>query len=395
MKRINENQTILCVKCKRKIEIDSVFCKYCGKRQSEPVKPKALKRANGMGSVTKLSGRRTKPWCARMTIKDEHGDRKSVVVGCYERKTDALIALEKVINAGGLPQFYNITVSKVRDHWMEKHYPKISDSGISNYNSAWNYFNGDIRNLKMSELKTYHIQKIVDDAAAQGKSRSVCEKIKQLASQLCQWAMQNDVINKNYAQFVEINAKESTPKEPFTLPELQQIWQYYKASGDKTAAAILLLCHTGLRMDEFLSMKKTDYYNGCLHGGSKTEKGSNRSVPVPDVMLPVLDDLMRVPGEYILSNANGDKMDIRNWRNRKYYKTLEAAGFDKDLIRRRAPHSCRHTYATMCARLKMDDKALQDILGHEDITTTRNIYTHTDEEYLKQAAKSLNFINPS
>ena len=386
---------MICKKCKKQIEDDSVFCRFCGKRQSEPPKPKALKRANGMGSVAKLSGRRRKPWLARMTVKDEHGESKTVVVGCYERKTDALLALEKIVNDGGLPQFYNITVSEVRDRWMEKHYPQLSNSGVQNYNTAWNYFDGSLRELKMSELKTHHIQRVVDAAAEKGRSRSICEKIKQLASQLCQWAVQNDVISKNYAQFVEINAKESTPKEPFAMSEIQTIWKYYQETGDKTAASILILCHTGLRMDEFLSMKKTDYYNGCLHGGSKTEKGMHRTVPVPDIMLPVIDDLIQEPGEYLVSNTNGGKMDAKNWRERKYYKTLKAVGFTEDLIRRRAPHSCRHTYATMCARLKMDDKALQDILGHEDITTTRNIYTHTDEAYLKQAAKDLNFINPS
>lgn len=383
---------MICIKCKRPIESDSVYCRFCGKKQIETPAPKAKKRANGMGSVTKLSGRRRKPWLARLPITDAQGVRKIVSIGCFERKTDALIALEKIVNAGGLPQFYNITVSEVRELWMEKHYPQISDSGRSNYNSSWNYFGEDLRELKMSELKTYHIQKIVDAAAEQGKSRSVCEKIKQLASQLCQWAMQNDIINKNYAQFVEIKARDPEAREPFTVEELQAVWRYYRKSGDKTAGAILILCHTGLRMDEFLSMKKTDYYNGCLHGGSKTEKGMNRTVPVPDVMIPILNDLMEDPGEYIVSNANGEKSDAKNWRNRRYYKALENVGFSEELIKKRTPHSCRHTYATMCARAKMDDKALQDILGHEDITTTKNIYAHTDEEYLKSAAKDLNFI---
>lgn len=388
---------MICKKCKKEIEDDSIFCRFCGCKLNTAAppaqaRPKALKRANGMGSVTKLTGRRSKPWRARMTVKDPGGKRKVVIVGDFERRTDALLALEKVINAGGLPQFFNITVEEAREQWKDKHYPQISQSGILNYNSAWNYFDEKTRKMKMSDLKAYHIQTIVNAAVEKGLSRSSCEKIKQLASQICQWAMQNDIIDKNYAQFVEINASKATPREPFTTDELQKLRQHYAATGDKTAGAILLLCHTGLRMDELLSMKKTDYYNGCLHGGSKTEKGMNRSVPVPDIMLPVLDDILSDPGEYIISNTNGERFDAKNWRNRRYYKTLEAAGFSEDLIKRRTPHSCRHTYATMCAKLKMDDKALQDILGHEDISTTKNIYTHTDEEYLKQAAKNLNFL---
>lgn len=384
---------MICKKCKKEIEDDSTFCRHCGKRTVEIPRPKNLKRANGMGNVTKLSGRRSKPWCARMTVRDSKGDPKTVVVGCFERKTDALLALEKVINDGGLPQFYNITVSEVRELWMDKHYTQLSNSGVQNYNTAWNHFDEDIRRLKMADVKAYHFQSLVDSAAEKGLSRSSCEKIKQLASQLCQWAMQNDIISKNYAAFVEINATESTPREPFTENELRSIFEHYAKTHDRTAGAILLLCHTGLRLDELLSMKKTDYYNGCLHGGSKTEKGQNRSVPVPDIMLPILEDLLNASGEYIISNANGDRADAKNWRKRQYYKTLEQIGFTADQIKRRTPHSCRHTYATMCAKAGMNDKALQDILGHEDISTTKNIYAHTDEEYLKQAAKNLNFIS--
>lgn len=383
---------MICKKCKKEIEDDSIFCRFCGKRLNEAPRPKPLKRANGTGCISKLSGRRTKPWRVRVTVRDQNGNAKTVVAGDFEYKAEAQEALDKILSAGGLPDFYNITVAEVRERWMEKHYPKISHSGVLNYNSAWNYFDEKTRKMKMSDLKTYHIQIIINEAVNKGLSRSSCEKIKQLASQLCQWAMQNDIIVKNYARFVEINASGSTPREPFTTEELRRIRQHYAATGDKTAGTILLLCHTGLRMDELLSMKKSDYYNGCLHGGSKTEKGMNRTVPVPDIMIPIIEDLLEEPGEYIISNNNGEKFDAKNWRNRRYYKTLEAAGFPEELIKRRTPHSCRHTYATMCARLKMDDKALQDILGHEDISTTKNIYTHTDEEYLKKAAKDLNFL---
>lgn len=52
-----------CVKCKKEIPEESVFCLYCGKKQSAEPR-KAMKRANGMGSVYKLSGRRERPWAA-------------------------------------------------------------------------------------------------------------------------------------------------------------------------------------------------------------------------------------------------------------------------------------------------------------------------------------------
>ena len=52
-----------CRKCHKEISDSSAFCMYCGSRQGLE-KRKALKRANGTGTVYKLQGRRKRPWVA-------------------------------------------------------------------------------------------------------------------------------------------------------------------------------------------------------------------------------------------------------------------------------------------------------------------------------------------
>ena len=72
-----------CVKCKKEIEDDSVFCRFCGKKQITERKHK--KRANGTGCINKLSGNRAKPWMAR---------KNDVLIGTFATRTEAQKALE-------------------------------------------------------------------------------------------------------------------------------------------------------------------------------------------------------------------------------------------------------------------------------------------------------------
>lgn len=54
-----------CLKCKKSIPEDALFCPYCGKKQTVAQPRKRKKRANGMGTICKKSGNRAKPWEAQ------------------------------------------------------------------------------------------------------------------------------------------------------------------------------------------------------------------------------------------------------------------------------------------------------------------------------------------
>lgn len=69
-----------CIKCRAEIPAGGIFCPFCGKKQVKEPR-KALKRANGTGTVYKLQGRRRRPWVAA---------RNRTILGYYETKTAAL-----------------------------------------------------------------------------------------------------------------------------------------------------------------------------------------------------------------------------------------------------------------------------------------------------------------
>lgn len=376
-----------CIKCKEQIEDDSIYCRFCGKKQTSTPKAKTRKRANGTGTITRLPGRRRKPWLVRIFVMS-NGERKRVTYGTYSTKSEAEIALDNINIKGNVSELFKVTFGEAYSFWSKAHYPTLSPKGVGTYENAWKFLK-PLENVKLSDIKTLQIQEILNEATEQGKSYSTVSKISLLASKICQWGMQNDVIDKDYAAFVTISAKKAAPKERFTEEELQKLKLYYEKTNDIRVGTILFLCYTGLRIDEFLSLKKSDYYDGCLHGGNKTEKGKNRVIPIPDAVLPIIDSLMQMQGEYLYSSSTGSKFNAENFRKRVYYKALADVGYSEEDLKKRNPHVCRHTFASMCAKKGVDPKALQDIIGHAQIETTLNTYTHTDVQWLKSAVKDL------
>jgi site-specific recombinase XerD len=58
-------------------------------------------------------------------------------------------------------------------------------------------------------------------------------------------------------------------------------------------------------------------------------------------------------------------------------------------VRDLVPHSTRHTFASLLNKAGANTKAIQEILGHADYSTTANIYTHTDIDELKKAIEKI------
>ena len=77
---------MICKKCRKEIPEVSVYCMWCGRKQVQAERIK--RRANGTGSVYKMSGSRSRPWRAVAT---DHGKR--ITVGSYATQTEALKAL--------------------------------------------------------------------------------------------------------------------------------------------------------------------------------------------------------------------------------------------------------------------------------------------------------------
>ena len=180
---------MLCIKCKKEIPTESDFCMFCGKKQTPSGKKKTKKRSNGSGSVYKLQGRRRKPWVAAITSY-KNNIRKTIIIGYYATEKEASLVLAKT-DLKNIPTDFNSTLEEIYKAWSRTHFVDISKQSIEGYEAAWKHLIC-CHKKKIRDIKTDDFQYPIDLLIKSGKSRSTCNKVRILANQLCNFAMERD-----------------------------------------------------------------------------------------------------------------------------------------------------------------------------------------------------------
>lgn len=365
---------MFCKRCKEEVPEGAVYCPYCGKKQVHTESTsKSRRRANGLGTVYKLSGKRRKPWVAA---------KNKIIIGYFETKTAALEALN-AIGTQDLSDWYNITLREIFERWKAQAWQELAEKSQAMYEGAWKKL-APLAGRKMRDIRTADYQSIID--SLEGKSRSTKNQVRVLSSQLCKYALANDVIPRNYAEGLNVGKETKKEKEIFSPDQRKKIFD--AASTDEIARIVIILIYTGMRINELFDVKKTDVHlegnTPYIIGGEKTEAGKNRMIPIALPILTFIKELMQTPGLYLISNSKGGRKDYQNFREREYYPLLEKLKIPKMTI-----HSTRHTFASMMVKAGARPEDLQKIIGHADYTVTANIYNHADAEQLTAAIRML------
>jgi len=152
-------------------------------------------------------------------------------------------------------------------------------------------------------------------------------------------------------------------------------------------AGLELLYGAGLRISELLDLKITDVFldDGILSVIGKGNK--QRIVPFGGRAIKAVRDYLLCGRPGLVKKQSVPNL-ILNRRGRRlsrmgFLKTLRKYRLKSGLAKRVTPHTFRHSFATHLLEGGADLRAVQELLGHADISTTQ-IYTHIDREYLKE-----------
>lgn len=161
-----------------------------------------------------------------------------------------------------------------------------------------------------------------------------------------------------------------------------------KPEGERNRAIIETLYSCGLRVSECVNLKISDLHlkAGFVKVVGKGNK--ERIVPAGSVVKKRLEEYISKSRVHVQVKANDADIVFLNRRGGRLSRVMVFIMIKElaqriGLNKRISPHTFRHSFATSLVEGGADLRAVQEMLGHESITTTE-IYTHLDREYLRQ-----------
>lgn len=317
-----------------------------------------MKNPNSFGSVFKVKNRPLrKPWKAVVTVGwKTDGDKEKQIkkcIGYFETKEDGLIALADYHRNGLPPE--SSTVREVFDKWFDEN--EWSKSTVTAYKAAFTHLGG-IANRPLKDLRVGDLERILDNV-----SDGMRNTVKAVMKGIYKYAMRHEIVQKDYSSLIRTYRKTtaSAEKRPFTAEEIQLLWN----DGSDIANSVLVGIYSGWRWNELMTFRVE---GNVMIGGSKTEAGKGRIVPIHHKIAPIIDKMYKTPS-YDQFRKEFDQL------MHKYGMT-------------HTPHETRHTTATLL--YGQDEHLVKLILGHAEKDLTKKVYTHNTIEQLRYTIECIN-----
>lgn len=327
----------------------------------------------------KLSGKRRKPYGVRVTVGWSE-DNKQIYryLGYFEKKQDAIIALAEYNKNPYDIDARNITFEEVFQKWSEVKFKKVKRPSRVAYTANFNKCQ-ELHKMKFRDLRKTHFQGCID--RHREGAPSILPKLKQLFGQMTRYALENDIVDKDYTQHLDVDVEGRKPKGRtiFTTEEIERLWEsLYKVPN---VDIVLILIYTGMRITELCNIRRANINlaDRYIVGGIKTAAGTDRVIPISKKIIPLIENRLRnTPSGYLIYNKWGQKMNKDTFAT-NYMKPMMA-----ELGMKHIAHECRHTCISMLNSKNVNPVVIKRIVGHANSDVTEH-YTHFELDILLEA----------
>jgi integrase/recombinase XerD len=249
----------------------------------------------------------------------------------------------------------------------------------------------NVEKMELNEVKRAQIVHFLGDLRKQGKSAKTLARHTASVRSFHQFLIREKVVDHDPSVHIESPQLERSLPKVLSMEEVEILLESPKLKnhfGYRDKAMLELLYATGMRVSELIGLNSGDIhltmgFVRCIGKGNK-----ERIIPIGTTAISVVQDYLEKARFKFLSgkqredalflNHHGKRLSRQGlWKILK--KLMTEAGIQKELT----PHTLRHSFATHLLENGADLRAVQEMLGHSDISTTQ-IYTHVTKTRLKE-----------
>ncbi|MGF7075899.1 site-specific tyrosine recombinase XerD [Mucilaginibacter sp. 3215] len=270
----------------------------------------------------------------------------------------------------------------------------LSDNSIEAYSrdieKLYQYSDSQLVNLKPELITLTNLREFINWINELGMIPSSQARILSGIKAFYKYLLMEDIIKSDPSELLESPKIRRKLPDTLSYEEINKIiaaLDLSKPEGMRNKAILETLYGSGLRVSELTELKLSNLYLD-IEFIKVTGKGNKeRLVPIGSEAIKALkiwienvrvhNPIKRGEEDYVFLNRRGTRLS-----RQIIFLTIKGLAETIGLKKKISPHTFRHSFATHLVEGGADLRAVQEMLGHESITTTE-IYTHLDREYLK------------
>ena len=281
-----------------------------------------------------------------------------------------MIALSEYLKDGYDIDMSKFTLNELFEEWFKTQSKRnLSKSVLATHKMTYNRL-GTLGNTKIKNIKAATLQKWYDGIELKPSTKG---KVKNTLTMVFDYAMQNDIVSKNYAKFLKMDEKAEKVGKVFTDDEIELLWKH---KDQENARILLILMYTGLRVGELINIGRDDIYfdKQYMIGGLKTEAGRDRVIPIHDKIMPLIREQLGNNKWMIQARHGGQRhYNVLLEQNIKFMKQF---GLDHKF------HDTRKTAISLMHTAGIPIETVKIIVGHVGDNVTEKIYLFKNPEEL-------------
>lgn len=360
-----------------------------------------------------------KNWSVVIELNKINGKRKQKWYTVYGDKKDAekfLTEKLRELDTGTLIDSKNINVRQYFNYWYEEHcLTKLSQTTYESYRrNLDNYILKELGHIKLEDLQPMHLQSFYTNCSKKGLSNKTILYFHRIIHCALKQGMKWQFITRNVADCVDTPKPKKFKAMFLNNTEINNLIK--SITNTDLYIPVMIAIATGMRRGEILGLiwKNVDLENGIIKVTQalypsknglvilppKTEN-SIRNISLPLTLITILKKHKEnqnklkeilcndyIDTDLVCCNFDGKPIHPTTF-NHKFHNLLKEKGLP--LIRF---HDLRHSHASLLLKENIPAKYISERLGHSNVNTTLNIYSHIYKETDMEIANTFDkFLN--